>query len=303
MARPSPLAGPLPALITPLDDGHRIDMRAFERHLHRALDHGMRGIVIGGSTGEGPSVAADDRARLVRAAVEAAGDRPVVACVCGLTLDDVHRDVERAADAGAAAVLCLAPFYFSLSPAEQVATFHAVADRSPIPLVAYHIPQLTGSSLTVAAVAELAAHDRVVGMKDSSGDLARFREFTAATEQAAFGLFQGNGAGVFDALEAGAAGSITAVANVRPAEIVALHAAMDDGRPNAGRSPQAHLAAVSAALDAVPGPLAVAIKALLEIEGELDNRRCVPPLAPADEAAVAQLRTAVAHLPRDADTS
>lgn len=292
----SRIRGAIPALITPLDDDGRPDLTAFERHVHRAVDHGFDAVLVAGSTGEGPLLTPDDRAGLVRAAASAAGGVPVLACVCGLTLDDLHREAERAAAAGAAAVLCLAPFYFPLSPAEQVAAYHAVADRAATPLLAYHFPQLTGSALTPEAVADLAAHPQVVGMKDSSGDLQRLRRFVAATRGRSFGVFPGSGRLVLDGLRAGAAGSITAVANVRPAEVVAVHAAVAESDLEAARGFQNRLAAVSALLDEVPGPLAVAIKALLELEGELANRRCVPPLAAAAASSVEHLKQELGRL-------
>ena len=273
-----PLGGHIPALVTPLLGDGQVDFEVFARLVTRALDHGSVAVLVGGSTGEGPLVRADVRAHLVAAAVAAADGAGVVACVSGSSLDDVFEDVERAVSAGAVSVLALAPFYFPLSAPEHAAAQIAIADRSPVPVFTYHIPQMTGVALDADAVAELAAHPNMAGMKDSSGDLAGMRAFVAAGSGHQFTVFQGNGPLVLAALDAGAAGSITAIANVCPDIVAALHAAFDRGDRNEAAAAQDELTRVSAVLSAAPGTLAVAVKAALQVEGVIPERACLPPL-------------------------
>lgn len=287
------LEGAFPAVVTPWRADGGIDLDAFRRRVAAAAAGGAAGVVVCGSTGEGPSVAPADRDFLVRAAVEVIGAGRVVAGVTGLRVDDLHRGVEAVAACGAAVALVTAPFYFPLSDAEQVTVHAAVAASAEVPTLVYHIPQMTGSELSVEAVAELARHDGIAGIKDSSGDVARLRRFVDATSGQRFGVFQGNGPGVLDALLAGAAGTITAIANLRLPTVVAIHAAVAAGDLDRGRGLQDELTALSRILAAAPGPLAVTVKALMELEGTLERRSVLPPLAPVDAAALDAMRDAV----------
>ena len=290
----SSLEGAFPALVTPLRADGRIDLDAFRRSVVRAEEAGAAGVVVCGSTGEGPSVSPTDRDRMVRAAVEETGSDRVLAGVTGLRVDDLHRGVEAVAACGAAAALVTAPYYFPLSPQEQVQVHTEVATRAAVPTVVYHIPHMTGSELTVDAVTELAGVEGILGIKDSSGDVDRLRRFVAATATHRFGVFQGNGPGVLDALIAGAAGSITAIGNLRLLTVVAIHAAVAAGDLDHARVLQAELTSLSRILADAPGPLAVTVKALMEVEGLLDRRDTLPPLLRLDSAALASLRDAAA---------
>jgi 4-hydroxy-tetrahydrodipicolinate synthase len=284
------LAGHIPALVTPLRADGALDVEVLVALVQRATGHGASAVLVAGSTGEGPLLPPATRAALVGHAVAAAGGAPVVACASGSSLEELLEDVGGVVAAGASAVLVLAPSYFPLTPREQFDVFAAAADRSPAPVLAYHIPQLTGSELDPEVVGELAHHRNVLGMKDSSGDLERMRGFVTAAAGTDFLIFQGHGPTVREALAAGAHGSITAIANVRPGLVAAVHEAVRDGDLGAATAAQAELARLSHVLASQPGPLPVAIKAALQLESVIPQRLCVPPLRPLDEDAVASLR-------------
>jgi dihydrodipicolinate synthase/N-acetylneuraminate lyase len=185
--------------------------------------------------------------------------------------------VERLAGAGADAVLVLPPSYQPLTPDELVDVHLAVADRADVPTLVYHIPQFTNSPLTPEAVTAIAAHPGVIGLKDSSPDAERRAAFVrAAADKLA--VLDGHAPTLALALRAGAAGSITALANLRLRRIVELHQAVAAGDEGTVQRLQASLASCEADLRAVPGSMPAAVKAAMQLEGSLDERWCVPPL-------------------------
>lgn len=290
------LAGATPALPTPLSPRGDVDLEVAAALVRRAIAHDAAAVLVGGSTGEGPLVPAEERARFTAAAVEVGGETPVLACASGAAVADVQRDVERLAAAGAAAVLVLAPTYFPLTDEETVDLQWLVADTSPVPVLAYHIPQLTRAPLTEASVRRLATHPNVMGMKDSSGDTPRLRRFLAAADGQDFVVLQGAAPELRAALEAGATGSITAIANVLPDEVMALHRAVADDDEVEAAAAQQRLSRGMAALAAVPGPTSSAVKAALEHAGVLPSGTPWPPLRAVDEEQVTRLVEALAGL-------
>jgi hypothetical protein len=124
----------------------------------------------------------------------------------------VVRLARRFADSGVDAVLVHPPAYFgvSLSPADLRDHYVAAADGSPVPVVVYHIPKFTHVTLEAGLMAELSRHPNIAGIKDSSGDLKRFAEYTGACAKECR-LLVGNAAILYAALELGAVGGILAL--------------------------------------------------------------------------------------------
>jgi 4-hydroxy-2-oxoglutarate aldolase len=147
------------------------------------------------------------------------------------------RETQRLAAEGADVVLVHPPAYFGpyLPVAALLSHFRAVADASPVPVLLYHIPKYTKVTLEAGFVAELMRHPNVAGLKDSSGDIKRFADYTSACDRDCR-LFVGNGALLYTALELGAAGGILGVANIAPALCADVRAASVLGdAPAAGR--------------------------------------------------------------------
>ncbi len=289
---PSAPTGSLPALVTPLTSPHDLDLDGLAALVRRALDDGATGVLVAGTTGEGTLLEPEQRVALTRAAVAAADGATVIAGASGPTVAAVRADVDRLAAAGADLVLVLAPAIQALRPEELADAHLAIADTADAALLVYHFPQLTGSSLTPEAVRELAGHEAIVGMKDSSDDSARRAAFVAAGGEG-FGVLTGHAPSLQAALEAGAAGSITAIANVRQRHVTALHAAVAAGDAAEAARRQERLAAVSAGLTSVGGSMPAALKAALQLDGVLTERWCRPPLRSIPPAALDKVRTAL----------
>jgi 4-hydroxy-tetrahydrodipicolinate synthase len=288
---PSAPTGALPALVTPLAAPDTLDVAGVATLVRRALDDGASGVLVAGTTGEGSLLTPDQRVALTRAAVAAADGAPVVAGASAPTLEALYADVDRLRAAGADLVLVLAPAIQPLRPEELMDAHLAVADRADVPLLVYHFPQLTGSALTPEAVGPLSRHEAIVGMKDSSDDPGRRAAFVASAG-AGLGVLTGHAATLRTALEDGVVGSITAIANVRQRQVVALHAAVAAGEEEAAARLQARLTAVESGYREVGTSMPAALKAALQLDGVLTERWCRPPLRSVPPAALDRVRTA-----------
>jgi 4-hydroxy-tetrahydrodipicolinate synthase len=201
--------------------------------------------------------------------------------------------VARLATAGADAVLVLAPHTYPLTP-EELAHLHLeVAEHAEVPTLVYHIPQLTGSVLTPDTVCEVAQHPNILGIKESSSDPRLRASFLDAVRDVeAFGLMTGHAPTIVEALDAGAAGSITAIANLRQWQVVTLHAAVAAGEPRAERL-QAGLTRLAQAISGVGASTPAVLKAALQLDGLIAERWCRPPLASIPPSRLDQVRTAL----------
>lgn len=301
MPRPFRVTGNLPALVTPVDAEGRVLGAEVDRLVRRALADGASGVLVAGSTGEGTLLEPPQRVELVDAARTAldgarTSPSPLLACASAPTMGGLLEDVRRLGEAGADAVLVLAPSTQPLRPEELLTVHRDAAAASPVPTLAYHIPQLTGSSLTPESVRELAALPNVVGMKDSSPDAERRAAFRAATRGVeGFSLLTGHAPSLRAALEAGVDGSILAIANVRQRQAVALHRAVADGDGVTAERLQAGLTRTMTAVLEAGASVPAVLKAALQLDGVLEERWCRPPLASIPPARLDRVRTALLH--------
>lgn len=304
---PISVRGSLPALVTPLTTQRDVDEVGVDVLVERALADGASGVLVAGSTGEGTLLSRDQRVQLTqraRAAVDRVGGdhpngssrwtAPVVAGASGPTVDDVDADVVALATAGADLVLVLAPSTYPLR-SDDLVDFHiGVAERTEVATLIYHIPQLTGSSLTPDAVRALAGHPRIVGMKDSSPDAERRATFAAvARDVEGFDLVTGHAPTLRSALRAGVSGSITAIANIRQRQVVALHDAVSRGDDALAERMQQTLTATTDAMTDVGASVPAALKAVLQLDGVITDRWCRPPLGSVGPGRLDHVRTAM----------
>lgn len=234
------LGGVLIPAATPFDPvTGEVDVVGLRGNLRDGLSHPVRGIVIGGSTGEAVLLDEAERAACLEAARGVVpADRLLVAGTGAESTRATIRLSASAAREGADAVLVQPPAYYrgQMTPAALRDHYRAVADAAPIPVIVYQVPlRFSTLDLPSGLVAELAEHPNIVGIKDSRGDLDRLGELLDHVPRA-FQVLVGNGAKLYASLELGAVGGILGVANLAPAEsagIVAAQAAGDG--PRAGR--------------------------------------------------------------------
>ena len=202
---------------------------------------GVDFLVPCGSTGEAPLLSTAERRAVVETVVNAA-NVPVLA---GTGLEGFEPTVAAtrdAAAAGAGAALVVTPSYYGVDESDLVAYYDALADESPIPIYLYSVPQFTDVTLSPDAVATLAPHEGIAGIKDSAGNVDRIQETVARTTDETFDVIVGSGSVYASALDVGATGGILAIANVLPDESVALARAHADGDGSSARTRQLELA-------------------------------------------------------------
>lgn len=193
------------------------------RNVGRLLAQGVAGIVVGGSTGEAPLLDPDEVRRLVAAAREERRDGTwLIAGTGGESTRQTIALSRAAAAEGADAVLVRPPGYFAAahSPATLVAHFRAVADASPVPVLVYNIPKYTHLPLAAALLQQLAGHERIAGVKDSSGDLKNLAAYREAVP--AWIVLAGSASLLYAGLELGCQGGIVGVACFAPRMCVTL---------------------------------------------------------------------------------
>lgn len=284
------ISGVIPPLVTPIDATGEIDVRSLERLIAFQLDAGVDGVFLGGSTGE---VALLDSAQLRTvteiAAGTVAGSVPVLVGAVDTGTRRVIEHARLAASAGADAVVVTAPFYIRPNAAEVIEHYRLVGGAVDVPVVAYDIPSAVGTRLTPAIIAELAADKLVIALKDSSGDLAGFREALRRTG-GTLPVLTGSELLADTSLELGAAGIVPGLGNVDPHGYVRLHRAALAGDRTAARAEQDRLArlfrivtvADPARIGFTAGALG-AFKAALALRGVIACPATNPPLLPLDE--------------------
>jgi 4-hydroxy-tetrahydrodipicolinate synthase len=223
--------GVYPAMPTPLTDEFEIDRQGTRNVVDFLIRSGVHGIAALGSTGECAGLTKEQRQVLLETAIEAAGGRvPVVSGANGTCFAEIVDDLEIAAQAGAAAILVPPPVYYTLDGPAVVDYFEALAEQSRVPIFLYHIPQMTKVPIGLEAVARLARHPNIVGLKDSSGQFSYFQEVARiANETDGFSAFTGSDATLYASLAVGGHGIIGAVVNVTPSHERAIYDAVQNG--------------------------------------------------------------------------
>ena len=202
------------ALLTPLAADGGVDTGPLLAHTRSLVEAGVDGVLVAGTTGEGPLLGDDEVVEVVSAV---AGKTRVIAHVGRPSTAATVALARRALDAGADEVSVVVPYYYELGDEQLLAHFAAVA-----PALAYVIPARTVNDVSASLLDRL-ADVGVVGVKDSTKSLERHEEYLeVAQRRPGFRVYMGSDGLAADALERGAAGLISAVANVRPELVLAL---------------------------------------------------------------------------------
>lgn len=213
MEQPKGAYAPVP---TPLDRDLHFDRAAQTNHLRWLASEGLDGALVLGTNGEFPSLSLEERHLVAEAAVAAESGLDLMLGVGSCALPEVLEMVDAAADLGYATVLCPPPFYFRSAPAHGIAAFFVeVLDRSRLPVLLYHIPQVTGVPISDEILDRIGDHQSLAGVKDSSGEPAELARLTKRFQDRTY--LVGNDRLLSTCLGAGGSGSITAAASVAPA--------------------------------------------------------------------------------------
>lgn len=291
--RPSGLEGVIAPTPTPFDpetgDLAPVALRQMARAL---LAAGLDGLVVAGSTGEGELLDDAERVRLVEWLRDVVPEEHWLIAGAGAeSTRATIRACEAVGAAGADAALVRPPAYYgAVLPSAAIAEhYQRVADASPVPLIVYNIPRYTHVMLHDSVLRALAEHERVIGFKDSSGDLKVFAAFRAAAPRVT--ALMGSGHLFYPALEMGAAGGVLAMACFAAEPCAALYRAFRaEDRQTAGAI-QERLAPLARDIVAALGP--AGIKAAMDVVG-LPGGPVRAPLAPLDARQLARVAACLA---------
>lgn len=170
-------AGPMPAVTTPFHADYSLDEEGFVGNIKRLLDAGATGIVAAGCTGEFWALSFSERERLAKLTVEACKGRgPAIVGTGSIQEGEVIEQIDAAKSAGADAVLVMPAYFAHLSDSEIIEHFAAVDAKASLPIVLYNIPGNAGNAITPTIADKLADLDKVVAIKESSGDWQNFHQ-------------------------------------------------------------------------------------------------------------------------------
>jgi len=212
------LRGILLPTVTSFTDDEELALDALADNIRKWRSAGISGFVLLGSTGERVHLEESEYLRTLEVAREAIpSDGAFIAGVGQHSTRGTIAEIAKAAQCGADAVLVLTPHYYRAAITQEALVSHytAVADASRVPVLLYSMPALTGIKIEPETIARLSEHPNIIGVKDSSNDVAGF---TATVKLCApeFSVLTGNGTVLLDTLRAGATGAILAVGCVVP---------------------------------------------------------------------------------------
>ena len=209
------------AIVTPMTKTD-IDYDALGRFLDFQIDSGINGIVVMGTTGENATIEPGDQDKVIRFTVEKVAHRvPVIAGTGTNNTAHVLHNTRNACAAGADAILVVTPYYNKATQNGLITHFTAVADESTVPVILYNVPGRTGCNLLPKTVAKLAEHPRIAAIKEATGSLAQMVEIMALCGDK-IDVYSGEDALTVPMMAMGAAGTISVLSNVVPAQAVAM---------------------------------------------------------------------------------
>jgi 4-hydroxy-tetrahydrodipicolinate synthase len=288
------IRGSICALATPFAADGALDLDAFGRLIDYQLAHGTQALVVAGSTGEAHMLEPDEFDRLLGFALErAAGRVPVIAGTGEAGTAGTVAQTRRAAALGADAALVVTPYYVRPTQEGLRRHFLEVAERGGLPIILYNVPTRTACDLQPATVAALREHPRIIGIKEAVPDASRIRAIAALVRED-FSYLSGDDGSAGEAMLAGAAGTISVVANLVPAAFRALcDAALAGDQPQVARHYE-RLGPLLEAIAVAPNPIPV--KAGLALLGLGTGALRLPLVALQDPSAHARLREAMRRL-------
>lgn len=217
------------AMVTPFGKDGNVDYELLKKLIDHLFSTGTDGILVSGTTGEGPTLTEEEKIELIEKTVEyVAGRVPVVA---GTGSNNTKATIEYtnkvAKIDGVDAALVVVPYYNKPDQAGMIAHFTAVADNVDLPIVMYNIPGRTGVTMEVKTIAELSKHQNIIGIKDCTG-IVNMAEIVANTPDD-FLAFTGEDADALAARNVGAQGVISVASHLFGKEISQMYAANSKG--------------------------------------------------------------------------
>ncbi|MBA7650564.1 4-hydroxy-tetrahydrodipicolinate synthase [subsurface metagenome] len=266
--KPLHFDGIFPPIPTPFDRDDRIDEHAIANNLRFLNNYGLKGYVVLGSNGEAVLLKEQEKLQVLEAArALIPSDRLMIAGTgCESTGETIALS-KNAAKIGADAVLVITPSYYKgrMTSEALIHHFHMVAEAAPIPVLIYNMPACTGIDLSAETVSAVAEHPNVIGIKDSSGNVMNMADIRRLTEPD-FQLLAGTASVLLPALSIGALGGILALANIAPAQCLAIRRHFLNGEWDKARELHLRMCPVNTAVTRKWG--VAALKSAMDMLGQ-----------------------------------
>ncbi len=284
-----PFGRVLTAMVTPFAADARLDLDGAVRlAVHLVEDDRHDGLVLSGTTGESPTTSDAEKESLLRAVIEAVGDRAMI--VAGVGSNDTSHTIhlaEQAAKAGAHGLLVVTPYYSKPPQPALLAHFKAVADATDLPMMLYDIPGRTGTPIETETLIRAGEHVRIVAVKDAKGD------FFAASEvmsRSGLAYYSGDDPLNLGWLAHGAGGVISVVGHGFGSFYAEMIDAVDAGDLVRAREIHVRLIPAVQTIMSRESQGAVRAKVVAQLLGLIDSRRVRGPLLDATEDEVSLVR-------------
>ena len=209
------------AIVTPMTrDG--IDYDALGHFIDFQIESGINAIVVMGTTGENATIEYADQKEIIRYTVERVNHRvPVIAGTGTNNTDHVLHNTKNACEVGADAILVVTPYYNKATQNGLYQHFWTIAEASTVPVILYNVPGRTGCNLLPKTVARLAEHERIVAIKEATGNMAQTVEILHLCGDK-IDVYSGEDALTVSMMAMGGKGTISVLSNVAPAQAVAM---------------------------------------------------------------------------------
>jgi dihydrodipicolinate synthase/N-acetylneuraminate lyase len=218
-------------LVTPLLDRDVLDRAGLEQLIEYVLAGGVHGLFLLGTTGEASALSSNLRREFVKAAIQQVNRRvPILVGVSDTSVVESLQLAREVAELGANAIVATTPYYIPLEEPELVEYVHVLDKESPLPVVLYNMPRLTKQPFSLETLRAAMQFEKVVGVKDSSGDMDYFKKLCdLAAERPDWSLLIGSESKLADAVKMGADGGVTGGANVAPKLLVDVYESATNG--------------------------------------------------------------------------
>ncbi len=286
----APFYGISTAIITPFRSGGSLDIDSFENLIKKQKAAGIGTLTVAGTTGEAPTISEEEHHTLIACAVSLAGDSMHINA--GVGSNDTQKAVRLARsayNAGADSLLAVTPYYNKANASGLCDYFLRIADATPLPLILYNVPSRTGMSIPFSVYRELLRCERIVGLKDASGDISFAVRFMHEYGDR-LALYCGNDDITLPYLSIGASGAISVASNIIPREMNEIYEYVKWGRTDAARERHISLSPVFSALSSDVNPIPV--KGALSLLGMAENI-LRSPLSPASGEKLDQIKGAL----------
>ena len=281
-----PFGRMLTAMVTPFHADGSLDEKAAAALATELVDLGNDGLVVNGTTGEAPTTTDDEQYRILRAVVEAVGDRAHV--VAGVGTNDTHHSVElarQAEKAGVSGLLVVTPYYNKPPQDGLRAHFTAVADATGLPVMLYDIPGRSVVPISTESLLRLSEHPQIVANKDAKGDLFGSQQVMSRCDLV---YYSGDDALNLPLLAVGAVGAVSVTGHLVADRIRAMILAYEAGDVELARELNDELVPVTEAIMTRTQGV-IAVKAALEHQGRPGGGALRLPLLPMPAADRQQL--------------